>query len=81
MQKEAKEATVAIYRRDHFYGRRPIWVPLTDAGRPVRAATIEDAARLIAELRGGIYRLRHGEYSAPDYGVKGPDGRIRPVEP
>ena len=72
---------VTIFRREYFYGRRPVWVPLTENGRPVVAATAEDAISLVASLRGEIYRLRHGEYAAPDYGLKGPDGRIRPVEP
>lgn len=72
---------LTVYKREFFYGRRPIWVPLADAGRPVRAATIEAAKALVAALRGRIYRLRSGEYSAPDYGIRGEDGRIRPIEP
>ena len=71
-----------IYRRDFFYGRRPVWAPLVgEDGRPVEVATMEDAISLVAFLRGGVYRLRSGEYSAPDYGISGPGGRIRPIDP
>jgi len=71
---------IKVYKREYFYGRTPMWVPLTDAGRPIQAASREAIEALVAALRGGTYRLRHGEYSAPDYGIRGEDGRIRPIE-
>jgi len=77
-----KETGVKIYRREYFYGRRPVWAPLTgEDGRPVKVASLEEAATFVAGLRGEVYVLRHGEYAAPDFAVKEPGGRIRPVEP
>ena len=73
---------VEIHSRQYFYGQRPTWRPLLDAnGRPMGAATPEAAREVVAGLRGSVYYLRHGEYSAPDYGIRGQDGKIRPIEP
>jgi len=71
---------INIYVRRYFYGQPPTWLPLTDGGLLIKAPSTEAAKALIAALRAGVHRLRHGEYSAPDYGIRGEDGRIRPIE-
>ena len=61
---------IVIWKREYFYGRHPTWVPAVDENwQYIRAASIEDATRLIAELRAREYHLRPKEYMFPDYGI------------
>jgi len=71
---------VTIWKREYFYGRTPTWVPLTDERwHPVRVPSIDDATRLITQLRSQSCSLRRGEYLAPDYGIVTASGDIVPL--